>query len=461
MSRWSSAVTLWIASLAARSLADDDDRVRPAPMYLFRTDEDFYEHSNLYGYPEYDAVVKYIEGLSEEWKGKVATPEEPDTADKVNTWNASKTVVNWLTTDFVAPEVITKYTYDDAPNIVFVLVDDWGWNDVGFRSTYMDWTTPTIDRLAAEGVTLGNYYSLYLCTPSRAALMTGRYAFRSGMHGSGDGAELPLKEFTLAQEMKSAGYRTYMVGKWHLGMSTIMHTPPQRGFDYYYGYWNGFTDYWTKKMNDEFLDLHENNDIVTDESEIDSSYHNGHLLNKKAEEIIFKHADEYDDHPMFLYYAMQLIHGQWSAPTSYLNRCGTSEDASVDDYVQDVEYNYCALNVMLDEAIANLTCTLERAGMADNTIMIIASDNGGEATMPGNSYPFRGQKGSYFNGGMMATALIHSKLLPASSWGTTYGGLMHITGRLTEQQCISPLSIMILTMPLYRWHLTHSTVEVV
>jgi arylsulfatase A-like enzyme len=219
-----------------------------------------------------------------------------------------------------------------------------------------------------------------------------------------------------------------MVGKWHLGYSTVQHTPPQRGFDYYYGYLNGYVDYWTKSYGG-YLDLHENTDLVTNEDEIDPTLHNGYLMQTKAEAVIADHAENYADQPMFLYYAMQLIHGVWSAPQDYLDRCGMPE-SDTDDYVNSVEYNYCALNVMLDEAVGNLTCALQSNGMAANTILVIASDNGGESTIPGNSYPWRGQKGSFYKGGLMGTAIVHSQLLPSTAWGTTYNGLMHVTGEL-------------------------------
>ena len=98
----------------------------------------------------------------------------------------------------------------------------------------MSWTTPNIDRLAKESVLLDNHYSHEICTPTRGALMTGRFALRLGQWDVNLG-ELPLTETTIAQEMKSAGYRTYLVGKWDLGYSTRAHLPTSRGYDYFYG----------------------------------------------------------------------------------------------------------------------------------------------------------------------------------------------------------------------------------
>jgi arylsulfatase A-like enzyme len=289
----------------------------------------------------------------------------------------------------------------------------------------LNWTTPTIDRLAGEGVKLENYFTLYSCVPARGAFLTGRYPIRLGLWNQFDGAELPLSEITIGQEMQSAGYRTYLVGKWHQGFSTIQKTPAYRGFDSSYSYWNGFVDYWSKTYG-LYLDLHNGEDLVTDADEVSSDLHNGILMETKAEAAIADHAANYSGQPMFLYYAMQLIHGVWDAPDSYLKRCGMPEGIA-DEYVRNVTYNYCALNVMLDEAVANLTCALEAHGMANNTILVLVSDNGGEQTVLGNSYPYIGNKGSFYRGGLSATGFIHSKLIPEAARGVPYYGQMHVT----------------------------------
>lgn len=101
----------------------------------------------------------------------------------------------------------------------------------------MPWTTPTIDNLASEGIVLQNYYTNYLCGPSRASFLTGRYSLRTGV--TDYVGELPLNESTIAQELRSAGYRSYLIGKWDMGFSTIQHMPIQRGFDYFYGFLSG------------------------------------------------------------------------------------------------------------------------------------------------------------------------------------------------------------------------------
>lgn len=403
----------------------------PDPMTLI----DFYdlridptELSSLVGNESYLEAYESNWASCEAWNQLVLDPEVPDDYEKASVWKECGGVCPWLEDDFEPLVVEQIYSYDSAPHIIFALVDDWGWNDVGWRSTYLNWTTPTIDRMAAEGVKLGNYFTHFSCVPSRAAFLTGRYPIRLGLWGAGEMAELPLDEVLIAHEMKSAGYRTYLVGKWHLGFSTDSHTPTNRGFDYHYGYYNGYVDYWTKEHGNH-LDLHEDGSLVTNENELSSSLHNGYLLQAKVESVLESHMATYADQPLFLYYAMQLIHGVWAAPQKFLNRCSYPTSQYLDGYTQDVEYNYCALNVMLDEVMTNLTCTLERLNMTDNTVLVVVSDNGGEPTVNGNNYPFRGAKGSYYRGGLSGTGFIHSKLVSDEMRGATYDGQMHVTGR--------------------------------
>ena len=135
------------------------------------------------------------------------------------------------------------------PNIVFIMADDLGNADLGYRGHQIN--TPNIDKLATEGVRLEDFYGMPVCTPSRAQLMTGRYAMRYGLqtlvifpsHTYG----LATDERTLPQALKEAGYKTLMVGKWHLGHADRKYWPQNRGFDYFYGNVVGEVDYFTRE----------------------------------------------------------------------------------------------------------------------------------------------------------------------------------------------------------------------
>jgi len=138
-------------------------------------------------------------------------------------------------------------TADPKPNIVFIVADDLGFADVGPRGSAIK--TPNIDKLATEGVRMDTFYGEPVCTPSRAALMTGWYSMRYGLqtlvifpsHTFG----LPMDERTLPQALKDAGYRTLMTGKWHLGHADKKYWPQNRGFDYFYENVTGEIDYFT------------------------------------------------------------------------------------------------------------------------------------------------------------------------------------------------------------------------
>ena len=183
-----------------------------------------------------------------------------------------------------------------------------------------------------------------------------------------------------------------------------------------------YIDYYTKQYNG-YLDLHNGIDLVTDVSDLSESYHSALLFNKKVEDVIIEYATNGTTKPLFLYYASQLVHGPYEAPSGYIERCvdANSTTASVDDYT------YCAMNVMLDESIANLTCLLDTYDMLNNTVFIIASDNGGADSISGNSVPFRGHKYDLYRGGLSVNAFITSPLIPEDRRGTVYSGQMHVS----------------------------------
>src|SRR3989442_4795981 len=137
---------------------------------------------------------------------------------------------------------------DSKPNIVHIVADDLGWKDVGFNGC-ADIKTPNIDKLAAGGAKFTQFYVQPMCTPTRAALMTGRYPFRYGLQTMViPGAAtygLDTSEWLLPQALKESGYTTAIIGKWHLGHADLKYWPKQRGFDYAYGATIGELDYYT------------------------------------------------------------------------------------------------------------------------------------------------------------------------------------------------------------------------
>ena len=256
-----------------------------------------------------------------------------------------------------------------APNIIVIFADDLGWGDVGVNGSRLI-ATPNIDRIGAEGVRLTNFYAgANVCTPSRAALLTGRHAVRSGMQHivypqTTEG--LPQSEITLAELLRDAGYTTGMVGKWHLGHQDE-HWPTEHGFDEFVGvaYSNDMTPF----------DLYRQKQVVqspVDQGELTDNYANA------AIDFIKRRGSE----PFFLYYAETFPHIPLFTPES---AAGRSEAGLYGDVVEH-----------MDGAIGRILNALDDAGIADNTIVIFTSDNG--PWFEGDAGDLRDRKGGTHEG---------------------------------------------------------------
>ena len=147
-----------------------------------------------------EQLLGRIQERVEYWRQHVGTVETPNVDLKKPAWKKAGGIVPWIEDEIYERETPPlKYSNPSAPHIVFILIDDWGWNDIGYQSTWLSWTTPTVDRLAQQGIKLSNYWTSCLCAPSRGSLMTGRYPFRLGLSEEKAGGELPLSEVTLAE----------------------------------------------------------------------------------------------------------------------------------------------------------------------------------------------------------------------------------------------------------------------
>uniref|UniRef100_A0A0B7BK24 Sulfatase N-terminal domain-containing protein n=1 Tax=Arion vulgaris TaxID=1028688 RepID=A0A0B7BK24_9EUPU len=311
-------------------------------------------------------------------------------------------------------------TAASQPNIVFVLADDYGYNDVGYHGSEIH--TPTLDALAASGVRLENYYVQPICSPTRSQLMSGRYQIHTGLqHGiiwAYQPNALPNDSPTLADKLKESGYATHMVGKWHLGFYKNEYLPYNRGFDTYYGYLTGSEDYYRHSRawnNTPYLDLRDNNGPIRNET----GHYSAHLFTQKAIEVVRSHNKT---KPLFLYLAYQSVHEPLEVPAQYKNK-----------YKNIIDRNrrvYAGMVSAMDEGIANLTQALNDSGLWDNTVFIFSTDNGGQIYQGGNNFPLRGWKASLWEGGLHGvgfvaggglnqSGVVNQELIHVSDWFPT------------------------------------------
>jgi arylsulfatase A-like enzyme len=313
------------------------------------------------------------------------------------------------------------------PNMVFILADDMGRHDCGFMGG-MHIKTPHLDKLAAAGTKLDAFYVQPVCSPTRAAFMTGRYPMRHGLqvgvvrpwaqYG------LPLDERTLPQALKEAGYTTAITGKWHLGHFAPEYLPTRRGFDHQYGHYNGALDYFTHDRDGGF-DWHRNDKECRDDG------YATHLIAREAVKFV---EDTAGKKPFFLYVPFNAVHSPHQVPDKYMEPYGN---------LKGERRKYAGMLAAMDEAVGQIVTAVEKAGVRGDTLFIFSSDNGGPR--PGvvtDNGKFRAGKGTLYEGGVRVAAF--------ATWdgkikaGTTvseplhavdlYPTLLRLTGAMGEQK---------------------------
>lgn len=304
------------------------------------------------------------------------------------------------------------------PNIVHIVVDDLGWKDVGFNGA-TDLRTPNIDRLAAEGARLDAMYVQPMCTPTRAALMTGRYPFRYGLQTSVipsvSSYGLDTTEVLLPQVLKEAGYTTAIIGKWHLGHADRKYWPRQRGFDYQYGPLIGELDYFTHQE-------HGIRDWFRDNEPLEEEGYTTTLIGKDAARFI---AAQDPETPFYLYLTFNAPHTPYQAPQEYIDRFSHIEEPT--------RRVYAAMVSAMDDEVGRVLEALEMKGLRDDTLILFHSDNGGtrnamfagvmadvsNIVLPCDNGPYRDGKATLFEGGTRVAALANwpGRIAPGSRDG--------------------------------------------
>jgi arylsulfatase A-like enzyme len=276
------------------------------------------------------------------------------------------------------------------PNVIFILVDDMGYADLSSYGS-KDIRTPNIDRLAKEGVKLTQAYSNGpVCTPTRAALMTGRYQQRVGLEwaipaGVKDPG-LPVEETSLARMLKNNGYATALIGKWHLGYKSEF-SPNAHGFDEYFGIPSGNVDMYSHQEINGTHSLYEQ-----DKETFVEGYLTEHFAKRSVEFV-----KRQKNNPFFLYLAFNAVHWPFQQP----NRPDTVRTRET--WLTGTRTDYIAMMHSVDIAVGQVLDTLDQQGIAKDTLVIFTSDNGGERLS--DMGPYFNTKGTLWEGGIHVPGL--------------------------------------------------------
>ncbi|MCH6256940.1 sulfatase-like hydrolase/transferase [Puniceicoccaceae bacterium K14] len=289
----------------------------------------------------------------------------------------------------------------ERPNLIVILTDDQGYHDVGFNGCE-DIPTPHIDRLADEGVLFTNgYVTESVCGPSRAGLLTGRYQGRFGFNDnpsvdpSNPDIGIPLEEKTIAEHLKTVGYRSKIVGKWHMG-SHPQHHPMRRGFDEFFGFLAGGRHYLPEEIYlDDFSDVTRNWDwynmkLIDGYDRVGIDEYLTDAFSNEAVRFVEESAKHRE--PFFLYLAYNAPHGPLEATEKYLSRFSNIEDLE--------RRTYAAMVSAVDDGVGRVLQALEKQGLSDDTLVVFLSDNGGSLKNASSNEPLRGHKGRLWEGGV-------------------------------------------------------------
>lgn len=286
------------------------------------------------------------------------------------------------TTEMSAPQALES----KQPNILFILVDDMGFGDIGYNGSEI--ATPNLDQMALDGMKLDRNYVYPVCSPTRAALLSGQNPLHMGITGPmDDHASLPSGLKLMPEYFKGLGYQTHMIGKWHLGLTETSAWPINKSFDSHYGFLGGWIDFYTHVFAGG-LDWQRDGVSVREEG------HATELMTNEAISII----EQRNEQPFLMWLSYNAPHSPLQHPPSYseLNNYPEITDRSV----------FAEMVTHVDSDIGRVMDSLKEQGILEDTIVIFSSDNGGALGLGASNGDLRGQKRSSLEGGMRVPGLI-------------------------------------------------------
>ena len=381
---------------------------------------------------------KWIEAVKTIWSGQQAgtmveaRDDEPPAA-----------AVTAAAQETAAPEQPKTAAPEQAatpkrPHLIFSLIDDLGWNDVGWHDAFGQIKTPKLDALRSESVALNNYYVYRFCSPSRSQILTGRYAWHLGQQTEmnlnpmpGIACGIDLKFAFLPAMLKQAGYATWALGKWHQGFLTDAYTPTLRGFDSYLGYYSGAEEHFShEKVGYPPQPGHKGGYTAYDLANSSGTVVRpclGAVGNASATYSAFLYANEtlrlLDAHdpsvPLFVYLAWNNVHDPNEAPPEYVARHPTIADMP--------RRQLAGMMSALDDTLTAVIDGLKAKQMWDDTLLVVSTDNGGNLGGSGYNWPLRGGKYTWWQGGVRGVGMVAGgkNLLPDAVRGGTYAGAIH------------------------------------
>jgi arylsulfatase A-like enzyme len=311
-----------------------------------------------------------------------------------------------------------------GPNVVLIITDDVGYGDIGSYGA-PDIKTPNIDRLAKEGVRLTDFYAAPTCTPTRAALITGRYQQRVklerplGTAGAALEQGLSTTGRSLPQLLKNNGYRTALIGKWHLGFKPEF-GPNAHGFDYFFGFLSGYIDFYTHtRGTDGLQDLFENTAPVQEQGYMTD------LITARTIQFIEQRAAE----PFFLEVAYNAAHWPFQPPDHYSKAANNGAFQGPEDSTPATRKDYVAMLERADAGVGQILRKLDALGLTKNTLVIFTNDNGGEWLS--RNAPLFHRKDTLWEGGIRVPAIFRwPGRLPAGKTSRQAGITMDLTASI-------------------------------